>query len=126
MNSSTIRIIEAQPEMAGGMPIPPARKWQACRALSNPGALLERVLHLLIAASRHLAGRLRTQRDAKAMRLCETISLGEKRFLAIVQVDEERILIGGSASAVALLTRLPETKPFSAVLLERSKAMHSA
>ncbi len=126
MSSSTIRILEAQPEIAGGMPTHPARKWQVRRVLSNPGALLERVLHFLITLSRHVAGRLRTQRNEKAMRLCETISLGEKRFLAIVQVDEERILIGGSASAVALLTRLPEPKPFSAVLLERSKAMQSA
>jgi len=110
MSRSTIRILDVPPEIA----------------FDAPGTLLERILHWAAAAGRHVAGSLKTQRNAKAMRLCETISLGDKRFLAIVEVDEERILIGGSASSVALLTRLPEKQPFAAVLLERSQPMHSA
>jgi len=126
MSSSTIRIIEAQPEIADAMVIPAIRGRQLRPAFDVPGTLLERILRLVAAAFRHVTGTLKTQRNAKAMRLCETVSLGEKRFLAIVQVDEERILIGGSASSIALLTRLPEKAQFSAVLLERSQPMHSA
>jgi flagellar biogenesis protein FliO len=60
--------------------------------------------------------RARAQQSRKNLRICETVSLGEKRFVAVVQVNEERFLIGGSASAVSLLTRLPETKTFAAAL----------
>jgi flagellar biogenesis protein FliO len=60
--------------------------------------------------------RAKAQHARKNLRVCETVSLGEKRFVAIVQVDEERFLIGGSSSAVSLLTRLQETKTFAAAL----------
>ncbi len=40
------------------------------------------------------------------LRVAETISLGEKRFVSVVHVDGQRFLIGGSASNVALLTQL--------------------
>jgi len=121
MSRSSIRITEAPPGTELAIHPPDGN-----RGVGLPGNFLGRVFQTLIAQSRQIAGRLKVPRNAKAMRLCETISLGDKRFLAIVQVDEERILIGGSASTVALLTRLPETKPFSAVLLERSNGMHSA
>jgi flagellar biogenesis protein FliO len=60
--------------------------------------------------------RARAQQARRNLRVCENVSLGEKRFVAIVQVDEERFLIGGSSSSVSLLTRLQETKPFAAAL----------
>jgi len=41
------------------------------------------------------------------MRLCETLSLGERRFLAVVRVDDEQFLIGGAGNSISLLTRLP-------------------
>jgi flagellar biogenesis protein FliO len=124
MSSSTIRIMEA-PEIADAMALPAMPGRQLRPAFGVPGTLLERILRWIAAAFRRVTGTLKVQRNAKAMRLCETVSLGEKRFLAIVQVDEERILIGGSASSIALLTRLPEKAQFSAVL-ERSQQMHSA
>jgi hypothetical protein len=46
---------------------------------------------------------------AKQLRVAETISLGEKRFVAVVQVDGRKFLIGGGASGVALLTQLGDT-----------------
>jgi len=116
MNSSTIRILDVPPDIADAIPVSAPRGQQVRPASDGHGTLLERLLHIVTAAFH-----LKNSRNAKAMRLCETISLGEKRFLAIVQVDEERMLIGGSASTVVLLTRLPETKQFSAVLLERSQ-----
>ncbi len=60
--------------------------------------------------------RARAQQARKNLRVCETVSLGEKRFVAVVQVDEERFLIGGSSSAVSLLTRLQESTTFAAAL----------
>jgi hypothetical protein len=123
MSSSTIRIMEAQPEMAQAMAMPARGENLLRPAFGVPDTLLERILRWIGAAFRRVTGTLRVQRNAKTMRLCETVSLGEKRFLAIVQVDEERILIGGSASSVALLTRLPEKAEFSTVLMQRSQPL---
>ena len=51
-------------------------------------------------------------RPARRLRLQETIPLGERRFVAVVQFEAERFLIGGGASSVSLLARLGgEGKP---------------
>jgi flagellar biogenesis protein FliO len=52
-------------------------------------------------------------RRERKMRLCETLSLGERRFLALVVVERQRFLVGGTGSSVALLARLP-SEPDSA------------
>jgi flagellar biogenesis protein FliO len=41
----------------------------------------------------------------KRLRLAENIPLGEKRFVALVSVDDREFLIGGSASGVSLLSQ---------------------
>ena len=41
------------------------------------------------------------------LRLSETLSLGEKRFLAVVEVGHQQFLVGGSGNSVSLLTDLP-------------------
>ncbi len=49
----------------------------------------------------------RTQHiHGRRLRVSETISLGEKRFVAILQVDGAQFLIGGSAGNVSLLAVL--------------------
>jgi hypothetical protein len=40
------------------------------------------------------------------LRVAETVSLGEKRFVAVVHVDGRKFLIGGGTSGVSLLTSL--------------------
>ena len=50
--------------------------------------------------------RRRSGSSGPRLRVTETISLGEKRFVSVVHVDGQRFLIGGSASNVALLTQL--------------------
>ena len=61
------------------------------------------------------------QLKSKRLRLCETVSLGEKRFLAIVQVDGQRFLVGGAQSSVSMLTRLKDLDDFAAALQERHR-----
>jgi hypothetical protein len=46
------------------------------------------------------------QRPTKQLRVTETISLGDKRFVAVVQFDDRKFLIGGGSTGVALLTSL--------------------
>ena len=47
------------------------------------------------------------RRPQRSLRLCETLSLGEKRFLAVVEVNQEHFLVGGAGNSIALLTPLP-------------------
>jgi hypothetical protein len=46
----------------------------------------------------------------KQLRVTETVSLGEKRFVAVVHVEGQKFLIGGGASGVSLLTQLEPAK----------------
>jgi hypothetical protein len=57
----------------------------------------------------------------KRLRVCETVSLGDKRFLAVVQVDGEQFLVGGASGSVANLARLDRPQEFSDVLKQRWK-----
>jgi len=43
---------------------------------------------------------------AKQLRVAETVSLGEKRFVSLIQVDGQKFLIGGGSQGVTLLTQL--------------------
>ncbi len=62
-----------------------------------------------------LQQRLKTQQAKKRLRVCETVSLGEKRFIAVVQVDGEQFLVGGSSSSVSTLAHLEQPREFSDV-----------
>jgi flagellar biogenesis protein FliO len=42
----------------------------------------------------------------RRLRLSETLSLGEKRFLAVVQFQQQEFLVGGTGNSIALLARL--------------------
>jgi len=57
-----------------------------------------------------LAARVRKgldrRRSARRLRLSETLSLGEKRFLAVVQFQQQEFLVGGTGSSIALLAKL--------------------
>lgn len=50
-----------------------------------------------------------TLSSTRQLRVTETVSLGEKRFVAVVHVEGRRFLIGGGASGVSLLTHLGQT-----------------
>jgi len=126
MSSSPIRILEASPENSGATPAARPASDASPFTANVPVTLLDRMLYFAIGVGRRLSAGARAQRKAKAMRLCESISLGEKRFLAIVEVGEERILIGGSASTVTMLTRLPEQEHFSTILLQRTGPVQTA
>jgi flagellar biogenesis protein FliO len=58
-------------------------------------ALWERVLRL-------------TRRTPKRLRLCESLPLGERRFVAVVEFEAARFLVGGTPSSLVLLSRLAD------------------
>jgi flagellar biogenesis protein FliO len=49
-----------------------------------------------------------TTRKARRLRVCETLSLGERRFLAVIEFDHQEFLVGGSGNSLELLARLHE------------------
>lgn len=52
----------------------------------------------------------------KRLRVTETVSLGEKRFVAVIQIDGLQYLIGGGATNVAMLAQLNAKGTFGDLL----------
>jgi hypothetical protein len=75
-----------------------ARKANAPDA--GPRGLLSRALSWL-------NGNIKT---TKQLRVLETVTLGEKRMIAVVQADGRRFLVGGGPSGISLLTQLDQTQ----------------
>ena len=49
---------------------------------------------------------VKIRRREHSLRICETLQLGEKRFLAVVQFEQRRFLIGATNQSISLLDRL--------------------
>jgi flagellar biogenesis protein FliO len=75
----------------------------ATNPLASP--TLARISALL---SARLGAIWRSQKKRKALSVRETASLGERRFVAVIQFERQRFLIGASPSSVTLLTQLPD------------------
>jgi flagellar biogenesis protein FliO len=46
------------------------------------------------------------RRQPKRLRLCESLPLGERRFVAVVEFERSRFLIGGTQGSLVLLAPL--------------------
>ncbi len=56
------------------------------------------------------------RKPPRRLQLCESLSLGGKRMVAVIQYDTCRFLIGGTAHTINLLARLGESPDFSELL----------
>jgi len=45
-------------------------------------------------------------RRHRRLRVCESLSLGDRRFLAVIEFDRQEFLVGGSGNSLLLLARL--------------------
>jgi flagellar biogenesis protein FliO len=77
------------------------------------------LLRILIQTWNWSRRKLKSHQVRKRLRVCETISLGEKRFVAVIQVDGEQFLVGGSSSSVSTLAHLERRQEFSDVFKSR-------
>jgi flagellar biogenesis protein FliO len=50
------------------------------------------------------------RRAPRRLRLCESLPLGERRFVAVVEFEESRFLVGGTPSSLVLLSRLADAR----------------
>jgi flagellar biogenesis protein FliO len=84
-------------------------KTRQARPYRQP-AVLQQVIrsfrHLLSAVTQW-SQTISLRRRENQMRLCETLSLGDRRFLAVVLVEQQKFLVGGAPNSVALLAKLP-------------------
>ncbi len=62
---------------------------------------------------------VRVRQNRKRLRVCESVPLGEKRFVAVIQVDDKQFLVGGASNSVSLLAQLDKPAEFSSVLHSR-------
>ena len=60
----------------------------------------------LWAQVRGLFAGVTVQRRQRHLRLCETLSLGEKRILAVIECDGKRLLISATPQHISLLQSL--------------------
>jgi len=63
--------------------------------------------------------------SVKQLRVSETVALGEKRFVALIQVDGQKFLIGGGTSGVRLLTQLGTAQDSGSILQAAANAERS-
>jgi flagellar biogenesis protein FliO len=66
------------------------------------GSYLEKMLHWLRAHFRFWRSH-----PSRQLYLRETLTLGERRFIAVVEFERQKFLIAGTGTSVAMLTALP-------------------
>ncbi len=74
------------------------------QATLPPGAVWRAALKTLGQWTRSLA----KIRKPRRLRVSETLSLGERRFLAVIEFDRQEFLVGGTGSSLELLARVKE------------------
>ena len=77
----------------------------------TPNVSLHYQLPRFVDAMLRLLRSVRIRRRERALTLCETVSLGDKRYVAVVQFERQRFLLGVTPQSVALLQTLDEATP---------------
>ena len=88
-------------------------------APQSTGLRRRMILHWMAVVWNWARKQFRSRHARKRLRVCESMSLGEKRFVAVIEVDGEQFLVGGASSSVATLARLEPSQEFSEVLKQR-------
>jgi hypothetical protein len=110
-------LVRTEPVMTKNIQRKPALQFpdladgESLRTLQNNRGLLTRFLHWIRAHSLGSSSPRRLQVGA-------TVSLGEKRFVSVIQIDGLEFLIGGGATNVTLLAQLNGKESFGDLLQE--------
>ncbi len=57
-------------------------------------------------------------RPVRRLQVLETVSLGEKRLIAVVQFEQQRFLVGASGPSMSLLSSLEQNTRFAVSLAD--------
>jgi hypothetical protein len=101
------------------LPFPVPVDGASLRTLQNNSGLLTRLFGWI---RTHRLGRSSTRR----LQVAATVSLGEKRFVAVIRIDGMEFLIGGGATNVALLAQLSKKDSFGDLLHENMTVSQEA
>ncbi len=99
------------PAQNTGIPFPVFADRASSKTFQTAAGLLSR-------AWKWIQERQVARSTSRRLKVAETVSLGEKRFVAVIQVDGLEFLLGGSATNVTLLAQLNATEAFDEVLKE--------
>jgi len=69
---------------------------------------------------------VRARRQPASLSVSETIAVGDRRFVSVIQFERQRFLIGSSPSAVTLLAHLPDARPARALAVEPTRGESTA
>jgi flagellar biogenesis protein FliO len=72
----------------------------------NPQSWQSSPLATLWSLVRRAFATVRIQRRERSLRLCESLALGEKRFIAVVEFEEQRFLVAATHNNISLLQTL--------------------
>jgi flagellar biogenesis protein FliO len=81
------------------------------------------MLTRMLAAVREAVRHVKVRRCVRSLRVCETLALGERRFLLVVQCEHRRYLIGTTSQAITLLQRLDEPGSAAAAGISAMESM---
>jgi hypothetical protein len=97
----------------------PGIRTDLAEARQSPELRRRGMLHWLAETWNWARKQLGSRQSRKRLRVCESVSLGEKRFVAVIEVDGEQFLVGGASSSVATLARLGPSQEFADMLRRR-------
>jgi hypothetical protein len=83
-----------------------------------PTQPLQNLTGLLSRGWRWIQARQAIRSKGSRLQVASTVSLGEKRFAAVLQVDGQQFLVGGSSTNVVLLAQLNPQESFDQALQE--------
>jgi flagellar biogenesis protein FliO len=69
---------------------------------AGPSTFVRSLFERLASISRRMV----CAREPKRLRLCETLSLGNRGYVAVVRYRHQQFLVGGTGSSIALLAEL--------------------
>lgn len=78
---------------------------------ASPSRTMPSGLRRILAALSSVFSGISIRRRERSLRICESLPLGDKRFLAVVQFEGRRFLIGATNQSISLLDRLDSLSP---------------
>jgi flagellar protein FliO/FliZ len=76
------------------------------RTMGGLGLVIGLIVLAYVAVRRYGPKYLRRQGAQSALKVIETLPMGEKRSIALIQVEDKRLLIGNTPQQITLLTQL--------------------
>ena len=103
---------------SASIPAPKSTMLLPVDAEGESSRTLQSAIGLISRAWRWIRARRISRPSTRRLQVDASVSLGEKRFVAVIQVDGLQFLIGGGATNVTLLAELGRKESFGEVLNE--------